>query len=370
MQSAEPDPLPSISFGARGGTVTVSLYSTHAVSDRAFEFARMPTVGLDSFGTLAVTDRYRAYFDRVALRLPCFACRDHDPADLELPGAQRRDYPAPAEVRTWIFAPPHGSPILGLAMRFADPALGSDPSFSNRLLADIDGDRHLLHVGGEHLVPACMAAAGNETWSQGLALGPDFHNVTLLDQRHVPTRGIDFDFDLAQRLVARKDARSRADFRTVRLPAEANRYPGMLVATSPGASVVGGHPADLELSLVLSAVLALGSLASLRLVQQRAFEAVRTLRADDPVDLDRWTYELREMELDLSFSVEANLDIRSLVPILPVEQFHRELTGALGLERAAGVTSKMLERVSTVVAATTAKQELDIREREDHRWRL
>lgn len=220
------------------------------------------------------------------------------------------------------------------------------------------------------------AVAGGTAVPDRLRLGPDFHAVTFLPPGAWEISD-ELDIDLAQRLVSRQDRPSRRAFMTARLPAEGNRYPDMLTAVTPGASAVAGHAEAACTALFLSASEVVACLSSLRQLQRRAFARLTTLETQPDAEtleeqltiIETDAAELRTLQLDLSFSVECFLDIRLLVPSLPVQQFHRELIEALAVPEGARVTGAMLSRLES--ASSARAQELAVqRDRNEVRARL
>jgi hypothetical protein len=75
------------------------------------------------------------------------------------------------------------------------------------------------------------------------------------------------------------------------------------------------------------------------------------------------------MQLDLSFGVEAHID-SILIPEMVVEAFQNSLSKAVGIRESLDNTSRMLERVDTVISARLSKLEAGDRERIERRDRL
>lgn len=225
------------------------------------------------------------------------------------------------------------------------------------LFVDIDRDRRELRLGDATLVDAfCGHLPG-----VALDLGLDFHALTLLAPGSWPPDA-DLDRHLAQKLVSRQDRPSREAFLTARFPAEANRYHDMLAAVTPGATAIAGHPRSARLAFVVSAIQALGSLATLRDIQRTAFAELR--RIDTLVQADARGGEgagtalamladaarrSGEVQVHLAFGVEAFLDLRLLVPSLPIQQYHADLVDALAIRSGARVAASMVDRLAQTV---------------------
>jgi hypothetical protein len=337
---------------------------------------RRPRLTGSPAADLLPSGRYRSFFIAAENQLPrVISTRLWSCECLELPdrGGVRIDH-----VRTSLFELANGVLVVSLGLNFADEEGESLRAFPD-LVRSVDDERDSLRIAGEPLLKACVVDAPDEIKKRVAAasLGPDMHHLMFPSEQAVEGMS-DLDVDLLQRVVARRDDASRADYLTVRLPTEANRYPRSLAGVSPGASVVGGHPTSIELSILVSAIQALGSLATLRDIQQRAFRALEGFRFGMDRERDRRSFdewlarraeELSELELDLSFGVEAYLSIRLIVPILPVEQFHHELLEALGVRRAAATTGGMVSRLSRAIEAERQAIAAEERGREEERFK-
>lgn len=271
-------------------------------------------------------------------------------------------------VRTWLFAHPYGGYVAGLTLDYSDlRGLGVAPL--PELFADVDAGRWGLSVEGRPLIEACLDDLPDLV---GLRLGADMHHLTFISPGPW-TGGAQLDRQLLMALVSRRDAPSRDEFLTARFPAEPNRFHDGAAAVTPGATAAAVGSSALELTFVLCAVQAMASLSSLRQIQRRAYSALSALRGpEDTADLDWLAYNARrlsELELDLSFGVEAHLEMRLLVPSLPVEQYHRELVDTLGLARGARVTGTMLARLSTAIEAERTALSAGQRDADERRFR-
>ncbi|HVB44478.1 MAG TPA: hypothetical protein VNF47_17510 [Streptosporangiaceae bacterium] len=155
---------------------------------------------------------------------------------------------------------------------------------------------------------------------------PERHQI-VFDQALAPD---DYE-DLSQRLVYRANLPYRKDYSAIRYPAELNRRPGRLAAVGPYVSVVCGHSDFVENAIFTSAVQGVAASAQLRAIRHAAYEDVRLFRSleaaqgstrDRRRTLGRIADQLGDLELELSYSVEASADFGLLVPSLRVESFH------------------------------------------------
>jgi hypothetical protein len=293
---------------------------------------------------------YEASSDQLPTLLQTAPC---EPTTLSLTHA--KDDVDVVGLRTWLFVLPVGAVVAGLSMDFVDrrPADELEPLPS--LFADIDRGRYTLRVGDLDVLAAC--AAGCDEVAEELRFAGDFHAVWAVAPGALPA-GAELDRHRLMALVSRRLGASRPEFLTARFPSEANRYHDMAAAVTPGATALAGHRPEVELATVMCAVQAIAALASLRHIQRRAFAALRELRtqtAQPPAWLRERLDELRALEVDLSFGVEASLEQRLLVPSLPIEQLHIAMVEALSIERGAGLTGTMLLRLAAAIQAEESR---------------
>lgn len=196
----------------------------------------------------------------------------------------------------------------------------------------------------------------------GLELGFDFHAVVAMPdaQRNELTP------EIVQALVSRSWHLSLPRFVSASLHDQFDGFPDGVVAVTPGASVVCGIGNDGAMAAIVCAGQATSAVATLRDLQRDAYRmAVRVARGGGsvalgedgvslPEELEATAKELADHELDLSLAVERFAEMRIFVPVWRIEQYHKLLLEALGVERATEVTATMLKRVSAAVSARRA----------------
>jgi hypothetical protein len=186
--------------------------------------------------------------------------------------------------------------------------------------------------------------------------------------------------ELTQRLIYRADLPYQSQNSEIRHPGELNRRPGWLAAVSPYVSVVCGHADFIENAVFISAVQAVGAAAELRQIRHAAHRAVRLFRRGQHADtatiaqrrrlLERITDELSDFELELSYSVEASIDLGLLVPSLRAESFHTALYESMCLADRAQTVARMLQRLAHAAdAELTAIESIERRADDDRRIR-
>jgi hypothetical protein len=182
--------------------------------------------------------------------------------------------------------------------------------------------------------------------------------------------------DLVQRLIYRTDLPYRKEHSAIRYPAELNRRPGWLAAVGPYVSVVSGHADFVQNAIFTSSIQAVAAAAQLRAIRQAAYEDVRLFRSLEAVPgstrerrrmLERIADQLGDLELELSYSVEATADLGLLIPSLRVESFHNALYDSMGLAGKAATAGRMLQRLDSAISAELTAIESIERRADDNR---
>jgi hypothetical protein len=185
--------------------------------------------------------------------------------------------------------------------------------------------------------------------------------------------------DMVQRLVYRADLPYRKEYSAIRYPAELNRRPGWLAAVGPYVSVVCGHSDFLENAIFTSAVQGVAAAAQLRAIRHAAYADVRSFRSVEAAGgttrdrrqmLERIADQLGDLELELSYSVEASADFGLVVPSLRAESFHNALYESMDLAGKAATSARMMQRLGSAISAElTAIESIERRADENRRVR-
>lgn len=312
--------------------------------------------------------RLKDYFVGSAAQLPRVLHRTDLPAG-EL-GFQRWEH---AELvngaRLWLFATPSGQIVVALSL-----------DVNCELLQTIDllEDCYYLDVrhGQERIeaLAAVLAERRGGDISAGQSFFPERHQIAFGPT--LPRRRCE---DIIQRVIYRSDLPYRKEFSAIGYPPELNRRPETVAAVGPYVSVLGGQQDYLENSVFLSAVQAVASAARLREIRTAAYSAVETFRAGERTRhgtqerrrvLERLSDQLGDMELELSYSVEASADLGLLVPSLRVVGYHDALYEAMDLVAKAETVARMLRRLERAIhAELTAIESVERRADEDRRLR-
>ena len=271
--------------------------------------------------------------------------------------------------RIWLFRLPSGQIAAAVSLdACCDLAevvdLLEDCYFADVLIHDTRVEEHV------HTLAAQLGADG----STEPGFLPERHQV-VFDQAPAP----DDCEDLVQRLIYRANLPYRKDHSAIRYPDELNRRPGWLAAVGPYVSVVCGHSDFIENAIFTSAVQGVAASAQLRAIRQAAYADVRLFRSlegaqgstrDRRRTLEHIADQLGDLELELSYSVEASADFGLLVPSLRVESFHNALYDSIGLAGKAATAGRMLQRLSSAInAELTAIESIERRADDSRRIR-
>jgi hypothetical protein len=270
--------------------------------------------------------------------------------------------------RAWLFALPSGQIVAAVSLEARCAPIEVIDLLEDLYFADV-------HVGEARLEVHTGTIAGQlgAVTAAGLEFLSERHELVFDDS---PAAGGDDGEDLIQRLVYRADQPYRKEYSAIRYPAELNRRPGWLAAVGPYVSVICGHPDFIQNSIFVSAVQAVGAAARLRAIRQAAHADVREFRNLEAADgstaarrrtLERIADQLGDLELELSYSVEATADLGLLVPSLRAESFHTALYESMGLAAKAVTAGRMLQRLGAAISAELTAIESAERRADDNR---
>jgi hypothetical protein len=309
--------------------------------------------------------RFEPYYRLSAQQLPRVLARE----DLDV-GALTFRHWRPAQLVTaaviWLFRLPSGQVVAGLSLNMRCELIDTIGLLEECYFGEVQ----IGEVTAEQYAEAMAARIGADG-TQNHRFLPERHQI-VFDQAPAP----DDCEDLVQRLIYRTDLPYRKEYSAIRYPRELNRRPGWLAAIGPYVSVVRGHPDFIENSIFLSAVQAVGAAAQLRAIRHAAYADVQQFRSLEAAagntqsrrrTLERIADQLGDLELELSYSVEATADLGLLVPSLRAESFHDALYEAMGLAKKATTAGRMLSRLASAIGAELTAIESIERRADDNR---
>ncbi|WP_055421540.1 hypothetical protein [Streptomyces pactum] len=324
--------------------------------------------------------RFAAHVEAAGLLLPRLVLHERVPEITLPPSAARVDGAA-----VTLAVTPRRDPLLFVDVEIADDADGSH-ALAETLYATWQ-DRSATRVGGVPLtewLEGRLRAYGVTDGPAGqppLEFGRNVHQSVFpgaalargLLAEHAPG-------DAVGQEVVTIVLRGTLDGDTgatlgIRRPETLNNAGQTMVAHGRGVSLIVGYAPPVENAFGLAAAGILNAVAAVHRIRRQAFEALELDRAavvettDDARSLvAQLSRRLSDLQLDLSFSVEAYADT-ILIPELLVESFHSSLRDISALADALANTSRIVERVDAVLATrrvdleTAAQQYAEDRDR-------
>lgn len=305
--------------------------------------------------------RFTAHVEAAELLLPRLVLHERV-VDITLPpNAVRVDGAA-----VTLAVTPRRDPLLFVDVEIADDADGAD-AIAETLYATWQ-NRSATRVEGVPLtewLDARLRAYGipdGPTGRPPLEFGRNVHQSVFpgaalarrLLAEHVPGDAVGQDV-VTIVLRGTLDSHTGATL-GIRRPETLNNAGQTMVAHGRGVSVIVGYAPPVENAFGLAAAGILTAVAAVHRIRRQAFEALELDRAaavqttDDARALvGQLSRRLNDLQLDLSFSVEAYADT-ILMPELLVESFHSSLRDVSSLADALANTSRIVERVNAVLA--------------------
>jgi len=296
------------------------------------------------------------------------ALRFTEDFDGELTGAESR-----------LFLLPSGVVVAALSLDAADPLFHTDPHLTVSLVErcaygqmTIDGLRLADWI--DDLARGCGAVPSRDGVT---GLPPERHQIVFVRQApgaHGPRSAGHVDdpvsAEVVKRVLYRIDPPYREGFAPSREPRGLKQRRGTLGVLTPYVTLIHGHEDYVKNNLFLTAVQAVGTEARFRQIWHEAYGLVRDFRermqaqevgVQKRADLEGLVDALGNLELDLSFSVEAAADLGLLIPSLRIESYHRALYEVMELHTRAQTVSQMFRRLDgSIQSEITA---IEIRER-------
>ncbi|MGH3800262.1 MAG: hypothetical protein ACRDTD_09050 [Pseudonocardiaceae bacterium] len=303
-----------------------------------------------------------------------FAPTADDTARLGASGPMRTPAAAGVEItraESWLFVLPSDQVVAALGLHVQCKLLDTDPSPVVKLLEEcayarliVDGYSLENHVAVilEKLKGAKELDANSEN------LPPERHQIVFAE--HADGKQPPSD-ETIKVILYRVQPLHRPEFMEYRKPSGLNEIDRTLCAVTPYVSLLYGQQGYVENSVFLTVVQAVGTAARFRQIWQKAHSEVHKFRrgaqekdlgTQRSGGLEFLADELGNLELDLSFSVEASAGLGLLIPALRIESFHKELYAAMELRERAETASRMFIRLDASIRSELTA--IEIRERQ------
>jgi hypothetical protein len=302
--------------------------------------------------------RFTAHVHAAGRLLPQLVFSEEVP-DLSLAGAAA-DAAGVLRAKIMLAVTPRWDPLLFLDVEIGSQAAGD---IAEVLFATWQ-DRASMRVGGAPVTDwlAGRANAMAPGRQMRLAFGRNVHQCVFpgrdlaqdLLAEHLPGTEVSPD-TVTIVLRGTLDGQSGAAL-GIRRPEALNNPGQTMVAHGRGVSLIVGWAPAVENAFALAAAGILNAVAAVHRLRRLAFgaldlnESAVISSADDVRTLvEQLSGRLGALQLDLSFSVEAYAD-SILIPELLVESFHSSLRAASALAEGLANTSRIVERVESVLA--------------------
>jgi hypothetical protein len=315
------------------------------------------------------------------------------PADIQFPGlGAEAAKPAITRAEVFIFSLPFPADQVVAALRldFDSPDLNEDASVTKQILGCCTEAE--ITVAGVDL-PAYIDALATEARAvKQLPPGPRGHNSGLPLERHhlvlirelngtqPPSNGV------IMPILYGIEPPYRPEFVTLRRPEGLNREEDAFGAVSSTVSFLYGHEDDVEKSVFLTTVQAVGTASRFQQIWQDAYHQVQEFQNNKQAketgvqqrkDLELLADHMGNLELDLAFSVETAADLGLQTASLSIDSFHHDLYEVMQIRRRAHTVSEMFVRLGgsirselTAIESRERQQEERLRQELEERRRL
>jgi hypothetical protein len=310
----------------------------------------------------------------------------HEPSTLELapesdPRGPRGDYTW-TNVNTYVFLLPYGAIVLGLAIEFE----AEDVTGCIQILRDTSFRKRKIKLGGKPLreIVVAQRKPDLDSYEVGrvhqLFVDDDVSFFQLTEEQVRQPQGAYADLELNRiNMLMNHDLDPyREDNSRVRFPQEANQSPRFFTALTPGTTVLAGHSWDIVNGMLLAAVQCVASTDRAAWIRAQAYSSLRgsglfendATASNRPADRQRLAIlsrSLGRLELELSFGVDAYLDVGLVLPDERIAAYQRALARDMALPEGVTVIEGMLERLSKAISAAHAEVEKNEREADQQR---
>jgi len=320
---------------------------------------------------------YRMFEDQGPYQLPDLLCRTAPAPDTVSFGvadtAWSTDAVTSAEVLVFTLPFPADQVVAALILTFDSPDLNADPALAMRLLTEcieaavaVDGrdletyvDGLLDGVGVEPVVPpGSRRPAGMPVERHQLVFIRDLHGTD----------------PVSHGTVRRMLNGSRPRFSTLVEPAGLSED-GSYSVVGDRASFLCGHSADVENSVFLTTVQAVGTASRFQQIWQEAYYRVQEFQdnkqhkeigVQQREDMAELADRMGNLELDLAFSVQTAADL-GLNPSIRIDSFHDALYEVMQVEVRARTVGEMFNRLGGSIQSELTAIESRERQEEERR---
>jgi hypothetical protein len=356
----------------------VSIYATHR---RHTGTAALSIVGgLDENAHERPDDFRKLFSDQVPYLINS---RGPDRRDLRFAAEDGRyeEIPEVLSARLEIYALPFPADqvVAALILDVDSPDMNEDPTLTARLLRLCADARARVHdIDLAVYIDSLAANPSSEAMSPEppdvtLALPLERHQLVLIGD----LRGAEPpEEDVVKHLIYRVRPPYQEQFTRLKKPGGLNQTASTFGAVSPAISLLYGHSDDVENSVFLTTIQAVGTASRFQQIWQEAYRQVRKFQVERQAtvagrqqrkDLETLADEMGNLELDLAFSVETAADLGLRIPSSQIDSFHEDLYEVMQIRTRANTVSQMFIRLGGSIRSELTAIESRESQQEDAR---
>ncbi|HSL06391.1 MAG TPA: hypothetical protein VK887_00265 [Pseudonocardiaceae bacterium] len=271
---------------------------------------------------------------------------------------------------SWLFVLPSDQVVAALVLHVRSN-LDTDSSPIIKLLEECAYARLIVDGSSleNHIAVTLQRLNGDkELDANDKRMPPERHQIVFAEHAEGKLPPSD---EIAKVILYRVKSSNRPEFMEYRKPSGLNEIDRTLCSVTPYVSLLYGQQDYVENSVFLTVVQAVGTAARFRQIWQKAYSEVHKFRrgaqekdlgTQRSGGLEFLADKLGNLELDLSFDVEASAGLGLLIPAPQIESFHKELYAAMELRERAETASRMFIRLDASIRSELTA--IEIRERQ------
>lgn len=285
-----------------------------------------------------------------------------------------------AEVLLFALPFPADQVVVALILDFDSPDLNHDSSLTRRILESC-ADAEVRIAGtrlASYIDDLATAAGAKKECPPGpldklIGLPLERHHLVFIGELNHTAPP---DDDIIKAILYGIEPPYRPEFTELKRPKGLNQEQDAFGAVSSTISFLYGHPDDVENSVFLTTVQAVGTASRFQQIWQDAYHQVQRFQADKQAqhsgvqerkDLETLADEMGNLELDLAFSVETAADLGLRIPSSRIDSFHHDLYEVMQIRTRAHTVSQMFVRLGGSIRSELTAIESRERQREEGR---
>ncbi len=355
----------------------VRLYSVHST------YWRRSTHTQRISGDFDLSERFRSFYQSFQDQLPELLNQrkfDVSRVILKIDAQQEIDGIEGAELVVFSLPFPANQIVAALVLDLQTPDLNADSTDLRRILKGCTDSKIMIE---DQTVGQLIDALANEVHAEKENPADPQERLTHAPQeRHClvfieDLRDIDPPTDaVIAGILYGIQPPYRPEFTRLERPESLNQETGTYAAVSQTSSFFYGHPGEVENSVFLTTVQAVGTAARFQRIWRDAYFQVHRFQSSKQAkhsgqqvrkDLELLADEMGNLELDLAFSVETAADLGLGSTTSRIDNFHDDLYQVMQIKTRASTVSQMFVRLSSSIQSELTAIESREKEIEEDR---